>query len=794
MKFVLSFLLFVAASVSAFASVQIIYNPVLTAPAGQAIDVSAILTGANSSTQVRLYYRVKGTDIYSSVEMGGSASSISGEIPASSVDTVGVEFYIQAMVNGQPVASSPAVNPSISPYYVTVRRDNSKPTLTILSPMEGDTVETANPVITVSYENGDLGIDPTSVSVEIDGNKVKDKDHIQAFNTLMSYVPSTDLSQGGHTVEVFVKNNSGTYGSIKWSFTVDSTGGGIKSVSAYHWDGHAGYETLYGLVTQQPNNQNTPLPYRPYGANRVDVEVNARGATDTYSLKVFATDEDRTDQQATDRFTGMLQNEEGLVVLGDYSPTFSELSLYQPYNVRGVTLDFRDGDLNDGHYRFMAVGGQTYRAVAQGASAFTNGTSSATFAQNLYGTRWELGDKYFVWGINAVTVNDDPGSLPNAVIGTINPQYAAVGSTDVKIQVPQIYLKLTGELGADYDFNGGTLLSPNLGNAYTAALDWNILPWGTHLTFDWKDLGGSFGFLPGGFTTMGNPGLIPDYRGYEAGFSQAALDGQLSFTLNANEWRNNLQNLTDESTNENNFISGNITIAPKGLPFLNLGYSLLLQNNNLSTVVMDSSGTTISPVDNNTSNLSAMLGYTHALTEKMALTVNGGIQEMMLTDNLAAGLRNTQDLDNVSYLFSLLLTAGPSTLSAAGSMGYSDQYGFDSADGADGLTLPSGSGTNSTVSVSWMLAWIPSVLNSRLGYDLVTTDLSTGAAGSTPAAVNDDTRSTYSIGGDYTYAKVHLFSVSFGYSIVNTNDTIASVGNPDAASMFLSDASYRWTF
>jgi hypothetical protein len=795
MKLALSFMVMVSLASAASVPVEIIHNPVLTAPAGQAINVTAMLSGASSSLEVRLYYRVKGTNIYSSLVMSGSSSSVSGEIPAASVDTLGVEYYIQATSNSQAPVTSPSVNPSVSPYFITVRKDTSKPSLTILSPAEGETVETARPVITVAYENGDLGIDTTSVSVEIDGKKVKDAGEIQAFNTLMSYVPSDELGQGSHSVEVFVKNNSGTFGSIKWSFVVESmAGGGRKRVTAYKWEGHAGYETLYGMVLQQPMDPNTFLPYRPYGANRADVEVTGRGDTDTYKLKVYATDEDRSDQQATDRFTGLIQNDEGLIVLGDYSPTFSTLSMYQPLNVRGITVDLRDGDLADGHTRLMGVAGQTYRPEAAGPSAFTGGTQQGTYAQYLYGTRWELGNKYYLMGFNMVSVNDDANSLSGAQPGTTDPQFSGVATVDARIGIPQIYLKMSGETGADYDFNGPTLLGPNAGSGYVADLDWNVLPWGTHLTFDWKDLGGSFGFVPGGYTTMANPGLLADYRGYEAGFSQAALSNQFTLTLNANGWRDNLQNLTDRGVDENEFISGFVTIAPKGLPYLNVGYSLLTQNNNLSQAYVDANGTTVFAADTDTTNLSLGLGYGHALTTKMQLNLNVGMQQTMVVDQLGDGLRNAPDLTTVSYMLSGMLTSGTSVFSAAGSFGYSDTYGYGVAEAANSIPTPSSGGTNDSVSVGWMQPWIPGIFNTQLSYNLSVSDLNTGDVTGQGAVVNNSTRSTYSLGGDYTVAKAHHFALSVGYATVNITQSIGSFNSPDSVAMMLTDASYRWTF
>ena len=149
--------------------------------------------------------------------------------------------------------------------------------MVILAPMEGDEVDTAQPVITASYSDADSGIDTSSVLVKIDGAVVKDKNQVQAFDTLMSYVPSDELTQGKHEVVVLVKDNAGNIASLKWSFSVKSKFGSkapsAVDASQYHWDGFFNYESMYGYVAQQPASQSTYLPFRPYGVNRGRLEV-----------------------------------------------------------------------------------------------------------------------------------------------------------------------------------------------------------------------------------------------------------------------------------------------------------------------------------------------------------------------------------------------------------------------------------------------------------------------------------------------------------------------------------------
>jgi hypothetical protein len=263
-----------------------------------------------------------------------------------------------------------------------------------------------------------------------------------------------------------LKNKAGAIGAAKWSFTVSSkVSGTVSAKKKIFWDGSLGYETAYGLEAPKPVNNTAYLPYRPYGVNRGKAEVNGRGETTTLQFKGYVTDEERVDAQPLDRYTLSVQNEEGIVALGYYSPSFSTLSLYNPYYFNGVTLDLRSGPLAEGHTRLMGVWGQTQRRIDGGLDGFSGQPTTGEWGEYLYGTRWEFGDKYFLMGFNTVTVNDKDAP---ANAGTLQPKYSGLGTVDMAFMVPQIYLKLNGETGADYYFNGGGITAVNAGSAYTA--------------------------------------------------------------------------------------------------------------------------------------------------------------------------------------------------------------------------------------------------------------------------------------------------------------------------------------
>ncbi len=777
---------------------ELVHNPVLAAAAGQDVVIEASLVGATGDPRVRLFWRPRGKEIFRSVEMGGGASALSAEIDGSAVDVAGIEYYIEASViqGGKKtvIAQSPATNPLLNPHSITVRKDQTGPEVTPLSPAEGEALDSARPVITAAFGDPDSGIDAGSVIIKIDGEVVKDKDAIQAFDSLVSYVPSADLADGEHEITVVVRDRAGNPGSAKWTVKIDASSAqkAAGAKGGWAWDGKLGAVTEYGHSLNQ-SRPTSPLPYRPYGVNKATLNVNGRSEGETVSLKVSKSDAERSDQQPIDRYTATYKSRQGLVAVGDYAPDFSELSMKGLYQLRGVTLDLQSGRLDEGHTRLVGVWGQTRRSIEQGAGGFVGGASTATFAQYLYGARWEFGGPWFQMGLNSVTVNDQQGSIKDP--GAQLPRFNYITTSDVRIGLP-FGLKLTGETGVDLYSDPSPLLGSSLGAAYKAGLDWDLRATGTRLTFDWKDLGGGFGLLPGGYTTVANPGLVPDYRGYEASLSQGLFDGQFSVDLNLNRWRDNLQGIKPSATTSS-FISVFTNIAPAKLPYLLVGWT---QNGQLN----DAKGTTTGAVpdfvvDNGTTVLTLGTGYTHSFTSQSSgsLTVNWTRQQF----KDQAAKRLSQDLSGDNVVLSAFYSLGASSFNASVGMGGSEQPGvlasktafYDlSTSTAKALQPVVNKSTN--FSLRWNQAWIRSVLDSYLSYDL--------SASSSEKSVFDNqatsssvlsNRSTFSLGGNYSFLPDHRLGLRLSLATL-ASEVSATTKTTDNVSQLFSHLSYDLEF
>lgn len=98
----------------------IAHAPVNTHTEGQAITITANITDDVGVANATLYYRVKGTTTWTHVAMTYSGGVYTATIPAASVTTAGIEYYVESWDTAGNKATFPATNPTTAPQVVTV--------------------------------------------------------------------------------------------------------------------------------------------------------------------------------------------------------------------------------------------------------------------------------------------------------------------------------------------------------------------------------------------------------------------------------------------------------------------------------------------------------------------------------------------------------------------------------------------------------------------------------------------------------------------------------------------------
>ena len=97
---------------------SVYHSPVYTATTGNKVIISATVSDNIGIENAKLYYRVKGTEEWKTLDMSKSNSKYTASIPAAFVTTEGVEYYIAAFdgVNYTYAGSHTSENP----YEITV--------------------------------------------------------------------------------------------------------------------------------------------------------------------------------------------------------------------------------------------------------------------------------------------------------------------------------------------------------------------------------------------------------------------------------------------------------------------------------------------------------------------------------------------------------------------------------------------------------------------------------------------------------------------------------------------------
>jgi len=122
----------------------ITHTPVTTAVAGAPVTISAIVTDNVGVASVKLFYRKHLTSVYTPVAMTASGSTYTATIPAASVTTVNVDYYIEAQ-DTVPITSSDGT--SIAPHVITVSATDIIPPVIVHTPV---TAAVANNGVTIS--------------------------------------------------------------------------------------------------------------------------------------------------------------------------------------------------------------------------------------------------------------------------------------------------------------------------------------------------------------------------------------------------------------------------------------------------------------------------------------------------------------------------------------------------------------------------------------------------------------------------------------------------------------------
>ncbi len=190
-----------------------------------AIEISAPIADVDSWTVSVTSTSNTGSDIIVALQETGADTGVftasfgtsttlpvaEDEVYVEDGDTITVTYKTSSVDWGTGVASTTTI---------TALVDDTVPTITVVSPADGDTTEDATPTIKASYSDAPAGIDQTSVEILVNGVDVTDDATV--IGASVTYTPTDDLAEGSHDVVVNVEDNAGNAATESWSFRVVS--------------------------------------------------------------------------------------------------------------------------------------------------------------------------------------------------------------------------------------------------------------------------------------------------------------------------------------------------------------------------------------------------------------------------------------------------------------------------------------------------------------------------------------------------------------------------------------------
>jgi hypothetical protein len=135
--------------------------------------------------------------------------------------------------------------------------DSTSPTISDLTPEPGSYVNNTTPTISAVLSNGLSGINPNSITIEVDGADVTDYavwEWIEEPYGTLTYTPTEDLGEGEHTVYVYVEDDAGNSADATWSFTVDTIAPVVEVIQPDGGEELIGEETYEIMWTAEDLN------------------------------------------------------------------------------------------------------------------------------------------------------------------------------------------------------------------------------------------------------------------------------------------------------------------------------------------------------------------------------------------------------------------------------------------------------------------------------------------------------------------------------------------------------------
>jgi parallel beta-helix repeat protein len=195
------------------------------------MPIGQSLTDDNTPTIAADYTDSSGIDIGSvRLEVNGIDVTSSATVTASGVNYAPSSALPDGLVNVSLEVNDTAGNQATASWSFII--DTASPIITNEVPSQESVITDRRPTIGADYSDN-IGIDLTRVLLKVDGENVTSSATVTA--TGITYVPTSELSEGVHTVILEVYDHVGNGGYMEWSFTVGPPTATGDFLSDYWW-------------------------------------------------------------------------------------------------------------------------------------------------------------------------------------------------------------------------------------------------------------------------------------------------------------------------------------------------------------------------------------------------------------------------------------------------------------------------------------------------------------------------------------------------------------------------------
>ncbi|MGA9117974.1 MAG: hypothetical protein WB699_01290 [Bacteroidota bacterium] len=635
------------------------------APAGKPLTITASLTNTEGIDHAVIVYRPFGESDYRRADMDIEGTRATVTLPASTVVSPSLEFYIVFVLTNGKYETYP-FSDSNDPFSVPPQRTiriavpsaaTAQQQVIFLSPEADIPLAPADIVISFSLLRADSVVDRAATRVYFDGADITPKVILSGDVGVVSPENTgLSLAPGAHRVVVWLFTRSGeVHSSASFSFNV--TGANLAAVPQ---PGRASYTASVALESRHEQVDSLGTWY-----NRGSIRGRVTYGPWRFVANAFLTSDEESDRQPQNRYFLGVESPWGRAGYGDLTPSFPDLIL-SGKRIRGV-----HAALSLGVFNLQVSSGQTTRAIEGRlvstipdsllAATQTANPSAAyaqispglwgqfdygTYQRDLFAIRpsfgsgetWQVG---FTW----MKSKDDMGSI---VTGS-RPQENLVLGMDMMTRLDnrRIELAAQGAFSAyNSDISSGTITDERIAELFPGdsssvrqvrdilskfiTVNENLRPLSLRrlstaageasMQLNYFDNVFKFTYLYRGsdYTSFGQSFLRKDIQGYNVNDRVRLVDNSLLLTAGYERLQDNTSH-TKVATTIYSTVTAAVTYAPRrAFPSITVGYNRYDNSNGLNEDSLNSISDVTNRIFLQSSYDFPMLGNDHTVSVNVA--------------------------------------------------------------------------------------------------------------------------------------------------------------------------------